>query len=227
MDEYTKEWWAQSKMRTNEYQQLLNAVDQNDLNTIRTYITSGKLPLIDGAINGETLLHRATKQKQIACMQLLIDAGVNVNAINMPQKETPLHIAICNSASTEALQQLSMDCFHLLLNHKVDLNLKTDFGLTPLHLAVNRGYELYVQELLKAGAHVQTKDNLPGFSPLHTASERGDLSIVQMLVDYGADIQARSLFGSTSFDIAVHNKHHDVVRYLNEMNEVPIKSALD
>lgn len=229
MDEYTKKWWAQSKIRTDEYERLLNAVDQNDLDTIRTYIASGKLSSIDGAINGETLLHRATKQKQVACMQLLIDAGANVNAITMSQKETPLHILIRNSdfLTETPNQQLNMDCFHLLLNHKADLNLKDNFGYTPLHLAVHHGYELYVRDLLKAGANVQTKNNLTEFSPLHTASEQGNLLIVQMLVDYGSDIEAKTLFGVTASYLAMRNNHHDVVCYLKDMNELPIKSAMD
>lgn len=54
-------------------------------------------------------------------------------------------------------------------------------GSTALHLAVFRGYAEVVEELVSAGAAVDTHDN-EGETPLHTAAGQGNLAMVRAML---------------------------------------------
>ena len=89
---------------------------------------------------------------------------------------------------------------HLVLNSlfdKVrDLNVKDNYGGTPLHRASFTGDLNIVEYLVKAGADIESKDKR-GNTPLERAIFKGKLSIVKYLIKEGADVNAPSNCGST------------------------------
>lgn len=75
------------------------------------------------------------------------------------------------------------------LEHSLDINCrgrkKFCAGWTPLHLASYFGHKNVVEELLKAGAHVNLQNNT-GDTPLHKAALTGRKEIVLLLLRYDA-----------------------------------------
>ncbi|MEH1771269.1 MAG: ankyrin repeat domain-containing protein, partial [Nostoc sp.] len=64
----------------------------------------------------------------------------------------------------------------------------TNYGETPLHLAVSQGNKQVVELLIAKGADVNAK-NKDGNTPLHLAY---DLDIVKLLIAKGADANAKN-----------------------------------
>jgi hypothetical protein len=72
----------------------------------------------------------STHVNQLILAKQLIEHGANVNAVTIPQGETPLHSA-CHSAVVT-----SLDFIELLLEEGADPNAQNHLGLTPLMCAI-------------------------------------------------------------------------------------------
>ncbi|KAK4207886.1 ankyrin repeat-containing domain protein [Rhypophila decipiens] len=62
-------------------------------------------------------------------------------------------------------------------------------SFTPLMVASYFGLSIVIEQLLKAGADANAKDN-DGWTPLHWASENDHDAVVQQLFEAGADANA-------------------------------------
>jgi hypothetical protein len=75
----------------------------------------------------------STHEKQLILAKQLIEHGANVNAVSIPEGETPLHLACFGGVVT------NLDFIELLLEEGADPNAQDHLGLTPLmytdHLA--------------------------------------------------------------------------------------------
>ena len=94
-----------------------------------------------------------------------------------------------------------------------DVNIKDDYGSTPLFLASEKGYTEIVKLLLEYGADVNVKDN-HGETPLYLASKNGHAEIVKLLLAHGADVNVRTKHGNTPLYWASSNGHTEVVKVL-------------
>jgi ankyrin repeat protein len=97
-----------------------------------------------------TALHLAARTNDEHVVELLINAGADLNALNMHQG-TPLHNA-SRDGSAEIVQML------LIAGAKVTD--KNEWGDTPLHLAVREKKLDVVRILIRAGADPCVKNNL-------------------------------------------------------------------
>ncbi len=114
-----------------------------------------------------------------------LSAGADANAIDI---DAPLHWAASGDPAIVAL----------LIEHGADVNVRGDFGHTPLHYAVRSGNPKNVVLLLGAGADVSAW-NSNGYhptTPLHIAVRSGKIEIVSLLLGAGADVSASA--GRTS-----------------------------
>ncbi len=118
-----------------------------------------------------TLLHMVMWQFGKELPTLLISKGVKAAAPNI-FGETALHYA-ARSASDEEL-------LNLLFTQKLDVNVKDNEGLTPLHWAAERDNRTAAEFLISHGASFSTKDNV-GKTPLYYA-ELGDGRETSMLL---------------------------------------------
>lgn len=94
--------------------------------------------------------------------------------------QTPLHLA--RSPATA----------HLLLASGADVNDPGWKEATPLHMAVQNGYDEVANVLLEAGADPNARTDL-GFTPLHFARSS---QVVQLLLSFGANMHAQALSGA-------------------------------
>lgn len=112
---------------------------------------------------GETALHVASATGRTKMVQLLLDAGANVNMTTKPEGHTPLHLACLNDR---------IDAAKLLLNCATcDVDAKDHNGDTPLHLATVAGNVKSVSLLIRCDACTNTR-NLQNKTPLLQAEEK-------------------------------------------------------
>jgi ankyrin repeat protein len=109
------------------------------------------------------------------------------------------------------------DCAFLLLRRKADTNVGMMYGVTCLHIAVDKaiqnGCDLVV-ELLHRGADVDKADFFH-HTALMRAATKGDMATARILVAAGADPDiTEPKFGETAAQIAAYNEHHEVAEFL-------------
>ena len=82
-----------------------------------------------------------------------------------------------------------------------DVNVKNEFGLTPLHRAASRGHKEIAELLIAKGADVNAKDKW-GWTPLSRAAKNGEKETAELLIANGADVSAKNDYGETPLDWA-------------------------
>jgi ankyrin repeat protein len=115
-------------------------------------------------------LHFAARTDQFDSVNMLIASGCNVDPEDN-WKRTPLYMAILNN-------QLRM--IVCLLSYGASIQ----SIMTPLQVAVKRGYRDVVKILLHHGVNVNTQDQF-GKKLLHTAIYQGDEFMVRYLLKQG------------------------------------------
>ncbi|KAF1377100.1 hypothetical protein PFLUV_G00218420 [Perca fluviatilis] len=153
---------------------------------------------------GETPLFVAVSNKQLRCVQVLLESAADVNIQNY-DKETPLF---------RACEQNSATMVAVLLNHGALVNTScTSLGCTALHEAACRNNVEICDMLLKAGAKLELT-NIYGISALFNAAQSGQPATLRFLLTHGADINSRAADGATPLYEATKNRHQEVVELL-------------
>ncbi len=224
-------------------------VEEGDITAVRNMLDAGCAVDVKNS-SGWTPLHEAAYthrdeaapnyQPEIAklliIVQLLIDAGANVDSQIPRRGMSSLHLAA---------NRLRAEIAQMLLDAGANVDLQDSLGFAPLHFASFPGNPLSisaskrredtVRVLLGANANVKLRTN-KGETPLHRAAEaymsysvmyregrlvsRSQLPwhdalgvVIQMLVNAGADVDAKTNYGSTPLYFAVnYNNHVDAIR---------------
>jgi hypothetical protein len=145
------------------------------------------------------------------CVQMLIEAKSDVNAMDPDVSVSVVHIACANGSESE-----HPECLQLLIDNGGDVYAKDYTGRTPLLTAcgVPWGWRGTVETLLRAKADVHAR-NADGWSALHCATRaRGDPECMQLLIDKGLDVNARDNHGCTA---AIYACSDDYVRSLKRL----------
>ena len=125
---------------------------------------------------------------------------------------TPMHVAAMAG---------HIDILSLLLKHGADVDVRDDYGVTPLYRAeklevgeflLDRGADInargktgatplsgalwlsrveFAQMLVKRGASINTHGT-NGYTPLHWAVQEVGIQVVRLLLEHGADVDARN-----------------------------------
>lgn len=143
-------------------------------------------------------LHEAAENGNVEAINVLLEAGADVNARN-EDGGTPLHSAAARGHA-KAVKRL--------LKEGADVNAKNKSGVTPLHVGA-RKYPYLAMVLLEAGADVHAKDEAGG-TPLHHAAYFGRVKIARVLLKAGADVHAKDEAGRTALHWAALGGHADV-----------------
>ncbi len=154
-----------------------------------------------------TPLHRAAGNNHGPAVSLLLARGAQRDALDSEQSP-PLFSALFghtdslaallaagadpnsrgnqDSAVAFAVQTHSLPCLELLWEAGADLNCPSDYGWTPLHHAINRGFAEGVRWLLAHGADPLVLDTNAD-TLLHTVADHGKLELVPDLLRAGVD----------------------------------------
>uniref|UniRef100_A0A8C0GH60 Nuclear factor kappa B subunit 2 n=1 Tax=Chelonoidis abingdonii TaxID=106734 RepID=A0A8C0GH60_CHEAB len=135
----------------------LQTGDEAMLRTLLGHLGSA-IPCLLSTPNYHGLLpvHLAVRVKSLACLDLLVRMGADVNAVERQGGRTPLHLAV-------EMENLNM-AGHLVKKLGADVNARTFAGNTPLHLAAGLGSPILTKMLIKAGSF----SLLPGQRRRHT-----------------------------------------------------------
>ena len=195
--------------------------------------------------DNKTALHWAMDQNHTGVVQLLIDAGAEIDlksgdgrflvhlasllgALDVVKLLVRVGAGVCvtdNGGSTcliLASYSGHIETVRYLVGlPEVDVNHRDSDDYTALHCAMEEKHTDVVQLLIDAGADIETKDN-DGRSPLHCACDSGALDIVKMLVEAGAGVRDTDNVGSTCLTLAAEYGHTETVRYLVGLPEVDV-----
>lgn len=190
--------------------------------------------------HGNTPLHVATAYNHYTIVQLLLDAGANIEAVDH-QKLTALAIAIKakgtavirtlldNNANMKAYDegppalilaaiQKDESSIRLLLERGADPN--ADFLVKPLHLAAADDQPALLELLLSYGANLESRISChdsppqPCQTPLHVAVNYGHISAAKVLVKWGADMNGTYHDGMTPLHLAAQMGYLDMAAFL-------------
>lgn len=125
---------------------------------------------------GRTALHLAAEQANLAIIELLLQAGLDVDARD-EEGQSALHVAVLEGHEASV---------RLLLDKGANHNLQDYDGRTALHWAAVKGNIDIITLLLDYRVAINLQD-LSGRTALHHAIEEGHEAIVRMLLQRGAD----------------------------------------
>ena len=177
------------------------------IQTIQTKALDRLQELLDRGSDPDTLVQNsmsallyALKNKDIAIVKILLEAGANPNLSQSPPGLSPLMLA----AATEQEQALD-----LLLKFGAQVNQVNEDGSPALMAAAYRGNIQILSSLLKAGALPNLEDK-DGDTALNIAIKRGHLEAVGVLLEAGGDPYS----GLGALQIALRQKQQNIVRLL-------------
>jgi ankyrin repeat protein len=197
----------------NDQQQIIFALTSNSqqikILAIQALLGSAANIAIKDEYQTTTLLHYAVQLENYVALNLLLNSGANVNAINSHQT-TALHMA------AEKGLLFFVNC---LIAAGAKLELTDSFGNTALHYAAKNGRYRIVKRLIEANENPNIVNCL-GAAPIHKATPK----IIQYLIDAKADIHIKDNLGYTPLHNAVASEQLSAVLSLLEagalVNEV-------
>jgi len=138
---------------------------------------------------------------QLEVVKLLLENGVNINPTYKGfMGESTLGAAVYNK---------NIEQVEFLLQNGADVNLKDDFGNSPLHYSVESDEKIEITKLLLSyEADINIQDMFDN-TPLHEAStEENAIETMKLLLDRGADTDIRNHSKETPLESAERLKMH-------------------
>ncbi|CAD7701476.1 unnamed protein product [Ostreobium quekettii] len=143
--------------------------------------------------DGATPLQIAAEDGNLRLVRALLDGGADVDGRYYMTGETPL---------IGATFRLHADVVDLLLERGANVEARTSFGYTSLHIAAAQGALDIFKVLVDAGADIKAVAWGNGDTVLIAAAEFHGVDVVTLLVQNGAEVQAKNKFGRTALHTA-------------------------
>jgi ankyrin repeat protein len=142
-----------------------------------------------------------------------VSPNATVQVIAKSKASNPnLNAQLLNAAKNGDLQTLRS-----LISQATDVNVRDQYGWTPLLWAAMNGNTEMVRVLLVSGANPNTRNKYQ-WTPLMWAAGQGYGEIVRSLLSFGARINAQDRNGWTAMMWAVDGNHREVVAILAAKN---------
>lgn len=155
---------------------------------------------------GCTPLLTAIKRDCDKCSFMLLQAGASPQE-KCSMKSSAVHYAT-QTTTTDVLQEL-------LRNKAIDVSATNGKGLTPLHMAAEKGSREACVKLLRRGARIEATDKR-GRTALHISAIHGHSAVIKLLVKQGAQKRALDDNKSTALHIAADTGSLECCKVLTE-----------
>ena len=156
---------------------LHEAIKAGDLVSARTMIAEGadfdEVDFVSGSP-----LHIASVKGEFDIVELLLEAGADVNSEEFGKSDTPLHWASLGGF-TRIIERLTLA--------GADIDALNEYQNTPLHIAVESSHADAAQKLIELGADTSAR-NQKGNSAMHLAGTTQLFDIVELLIEKGAQL---------------------------------------
>jgi ankyrin repeat protein len=213
------------------YKRIWSIAKKGEYNSLKLIIEHGFDLEIRCCDYGSTALMYAAQSGQLACVQLLIDNGANVQATNTCGR-TAVHFAsssdiinvlVKNGANVNAVSKDGDTPLHeaftvgrinstirALISNGADINKSNKLGRTPLHLALKFPNDTtLILELFTKDVDLTLKTH-DGNTLLHFTACKS-LDLTKHLLQLGADPNVTNNSGDTPLIVASKNGKHDIV----------------
>jgi ankyrin repeat protein len=166
--------------------ELVAAIKAGDADDVSALLADGAyFDSMDGP--DHVLLPIAAKEGQLAIVQLLLDAGADVNSTmdgRAPDREFSEAPALLHAAAWGHLDVVEL----LLANGAKPNEAEASFGEVPLHYAAHYNHADIVNALLDNGAAVDVRRQGDGTTPFHWAIINNSIEAAEALIDGGAHV---------------------------------------
>lgn len=160
--------------------------------------------------SNNTALHYAIITNQLDAVEMLLEAGLSIDAQDVSLR-TPLHLAAM-SGSVPILTRLLVEAKGH--DEAKAVNEPDRFGTSPLLSAYSNGHMDCCLLLIEAGAMIPPSKAPLKQSLFFLAIECGKLEAVQRLVQMGADTQMKNVLGLTGLHLAKESGKPEVETFL-------------
>lgn len=221
-------------VNTNKHCRLFAAVKNNDLTSVKEYMSNGANPNVCDRL-GQTALMWACKNESEEIVKCLLGM-TRISYSKVAKKK-----GICSSADVNLVSKggyTALLCaaytgnekiFNYLVKKGAGIKAKDKKGENIIHKAVKSRNAKFLQLTLDTycvqtdknnlAISINSKDNY-GYTPLHYAMLQKNSGLVQIFLDekYNADIEAESKFNDSALSIAV--KNHSFLLYCNLLDSL-------
>ena len=189
------------------------ASENGNAEIVKLLLTSGAKPNDENAL-GETALHLAAKNGHVKVLHTIRNADWKL--CSRRNGLTALHVASNCGQIEFVAEMLRCRVPGGIRSERSSVDPKSDFGLTPLHLACRNGHEGVVRMLLNsAGVQVDSPSELNKTIPVHLAAQGGHLLVAGLLISRSTDgLTQADGHGRTALHFAAAHGHRDMVGLL-------------
>ncbi|GAB9475896.1 hypothetical protein Gpo141_00012972 [Globisporangium polare] len=182
---------------------------RGDVAMIEILVGSGAQTDSESAV-GTMPFYTAAQHGHLDAVKLL--TGVDTQ---WKERKSPIHVVTANGFT---------DVLKFLIAEGVDVDLRDEYGLTPLCVAVVSDQVDALHVLIAAGANVNVLNQQAGdYTVLHYAAELGrEEAMKALIVTGGGDVHVKNDTGHTSFLVAALHGHVGVLSVLLENGADPL-----
>lgn len=179
---------------------LFEAAEKGDSDALRDLLDGSTLDIDVTDEHDRTAIIFAAHHGNPDAVQVLIDAGANINQTS----------AVGWTAAHDAAFHGNARALKVLIDSDADIHQLDNDKSTPLLLAIQNNQNDCAYILIKSGAQINETGNTLNWTPLMYAIAKNNLRCVEMLLEADADLTHQAQDGSTALELAQYAKNEDI-----------------